>query len=94
MPNLLSKLSRATASRPIEPRSILMSLETYINIVEMENANANTLIPFWIWQEKQGEIYRLLKTYDNNHENDFVFFHLPLIQDCLATCNALSRLIT
>ena len=61
---------------------------SYTDIVEMEDPNKVALIPFWIWQDKQEDVYRLLKEYDNdNEENLFVYFKLPLLQDCLIHCN-------
>lgn len=60
----------------------------YINIVEMQDPKKNALLPFWIWQDKQTEIYRLLRQYENTEEdNQFVFFNLPLLADCFALCN-------
>lgn len=60
----------------------------YIDIIEMQNPAKNALLPFWVWQKKQQDVYRLLKRYDNDaEENKFVFFNLPLISDCLGLCN-------
>lgn len=61
---------------------------SYTDIVEMQDPHKNALLPFWLWQDKQTEVYRLLKQYDNgNEENKCVFFSLPLLQDCLSFCN-------
>lgn len=62
----------------------------YTNIVEMEDSQKTALLPFWIWQEKQSEIYRLLKEYDNDaKENHCIFFSLPLLLECLQFCSCI-----
>lgn len=62
--------------------------KSYTNIVEIKETPERFLLPFWIWQEKKDDIYRLLKEYDNDkQENRFVFFNLPLIADCLDSCS-------
>lgn len=61
---------------------------SYMNIVELQDPQKDALIPFWIWQEKQEEIYRLLKKYDNDaDENKCIYFSLPLIIECLKSCS-------
>ncbi len=61
---------------------------SYTDIVEIQDPHKNVLLPFWLWQDKQTEVYRLLKQYDNdNEENYCVFFSLSLLQDCLSFCN-------
>lgn len=61
---------------------------SYASIIESQDSGKNALLPFWIWQQKRDEIYRLLNQYNNdNKENKFVFFSLPLILDCLHFCN-------
>ncbi|MCH5248357.1 MAG: DEAD/DEAH box helicase family protein [Lachnospiraceae bacterium] len=63
---------------------------SYIDIVEMKDPQKNSLLPFWIWQDKQDEVYSLLRQYDNdNEENQFIFFSLPLLSDCLSSCNCM-----
>ena len=64
------------------------SPHSYTNIIEYQNSQKRMLLPFWIWQEKCSEVYRLLKEYDNDDEdNQFVFFNLPLLADSLDLCN-------
>ena len=64
--------------------------DSYIELVEIKESQKNMLLPFWIWQEKQEEVYRLLKQYDNAEEkNKFIYFNLPLIANCLQTCNCM-----
>lgn len=63
---------------------------SYINIVEMKNPQKDSLLPFWIWQEKKDDVYRLLNQYDNSDkENHCIFFSLPLILDCLPFCSCM-----
>lgn len=61
---------------------------SYIDIVEMQDPQKNFLIPFWIWQEEKDEIYSLLKQYDDD-KNAFIYFSLPLLFDCLPSCNCM-----
>ncbi len=63
---------------------------SYTDIVEMQDPHKNALLPFWLWQDKQTEVYRLLKQFDNDNEDNFcVFFSLPLLQNCLSSCNCI-----
>ena len=63
---------------------------TYHDVAVNGDPNQDVLIPFWIWQEKQDEIYDLLSKYNNNDEkNKFIYFNLPLIKDVLATCDCI-----
>ena len=60
----------------------------YIDILEMGDCSKTMLIPFWEWQRRQDEVYRLLSRYkDNQHES--IFFGLPLIEGCLETCDCI-----
>lgn len=61
---------------------------SYIDIVEMQDPQKNFLLPFWIWQDKRDNTYSLLRQYDNE-ENPFIFFNLPLLSDCLSSCNCM-----
>ncbi|MDR2905168.1 MAG: hypothetical protein LBU73_04360 [Helicobacteraceae bacterium] len=64
--------------------------EAYIDIIEQSDARKNAILPFWIWQNNFESIYKLLKQYENNdEENKFVYFCLPLIQDVLKTSNCI-----
>ena len=61
---------------------------SYINIVENSDPAKNAIIPFWMWQEKQTEVYTLLSKYNNNEErNRCIYFNLPLLDDSLSTCD-------
>lgn len=61
---------------------------SYINIVDHKEPAHSALIPFWIWQEKQTEIYGLLSKYNNEEEeNKCIYFSLPLLDESLATCD-------
>ena len=61
---------------------------SYINIVENRDPAKNAIIPFWMWQEKQTEVYTLLSKYNNDKEiNHCIYFNLPLLDDSLSTCD-------
>ncbi len=61
---------------------------SYINIVENCDPTKNTIIPFWVWQEKQNEIYKLLSKYNNGEEsNQCIYFNLPLLDDSFKICD-------
>ena len=61
---------------------------SYINIVENSDPAKNAVIPFWMWQEKQTEVYTLLSKYNNDEErNHCIYFNLPLLDDSLLTCD-------
>lgn len=66
------------------------NLNSYINIVEMQDPTKNALIPFWMWQEKTNEVLRILYEYNNDREeNKKIFFSLPLLGKDLSTCNCI-----
>lgn len=52
----------------------------FADIVENRNVFDNMLVPFWSWQDKYQEIYRLLC---ENRENAHIKFKLDLVKDCL-----------
>lgn len=61
---------------------------SFINIINNHDPSKNAIIPFWMWQEKQTEIYSLLSKYNTNEEeNHGIFFSLPLLDQSLATCD-------
>ena len=61
---------------------------SYINTVENPDPTRNALIPFWMWQEKQTDIYTLLTKYNNDQEkNHCIYFNLPLLDESLITCD-------
>lgn len=61
---------------------------SYINIVENPDPTRNAIIPFWMWQEKQTELYSLLAKYNNDHEkNHCIYFNLSLLDESLSTCD-------
>ena len=61
---------------------------SYYDIVNYCDPVKSALIPYWIWQEKQSEIYELLALYCTNEEkNKNIYFNLPLIKDNLNTCD-------
>lgn len=56
----------------------------FADIVENRNVFDNMLVPFWSWQDKFQEIYRLLC---ENRENEYIKFKLDLVKDCLKLCH-------
>jgi len=62
--------------------------KAYIDIIEQRDPTKIEILPFWIWQENQNEIYRLLRDYETN-ESKFVYFNLPLISNSLSTCSCI-----
>lgn len=61
---------------------------SYTNIVEIPDPSAKAIIPFWMWQEKQNEIYSLLAKNNNDDENNrCIYFNFPLIENSLPTCD-------
>lgn len=61
---------------------------SYINIVENCDLARTAIIPFWMWQEKQTEVYALLSKYNTDEENNHcIYFNLPLLADALSTCD-------
>lgn len=87
---------RLESSTPVYDEFISLFKETlkdynprsFIDIVEMGDCRKTMLIPFWEWQRRQDEVYRVLSKH-NNEKNSSIFFGLPLIEGCLETCDCL-----
>lgn len=62
--------------------------KNYIDIIEIKSRQKNMLVPYWEWQSKQEEIYRILTKY-NNKDNKAIYFGLPLIDRSLETCDCM-----
>lgn len=62
------------------------SYGSYVNVHDFEDKRQSILVPFWIWKDKYDEVLRLLKQY-NNDSNDFIYFSLPLINECFHYCS-------
>lgn len=61
---------------------------SYVNIVESQDPSKIFLLPFWIWQQKSSDIYRLLKNRDTSDDkNTFIYFSLPLLEGDFQLCN-------
>lgn len=61
---------------------------SYEKIVTIQDPLRSMLIPFWMWQGKSDDVYKLLAQYENDDEtNHCVFFHLALLADCFKACN-------
>ena len=59
---------------------------SYVDIVELGDPTKTAIIPFWMWQEKQIELYTILSRYNNDEdENQCIYFNLPLLTESLAT---------
>lgn len=54
----------------------------YSDIVDNKDPFVSMLVPFWTWQEKANQLYKLLSS---NQET--IKYNFPLIKDCLAFCN-------
>ena len=52
----------------------------FAEIVEGRNIYDNMLVPFWSWQEKSHEMYKLLC---ENREKEFIKFKLNLVKDSI-----------
>ena len=64
------------------------NVNSYIDIIENHDPTKSAIIPFWMWQEEQDEIYKLLSKYNNQDEgNQCIYYNLPLLADSLATCD-------
>lgn len=61
------------------------SEQEYSDIIEQKNPNYNMLLPYWIWQNKQQEVYNILST--NRSDDSDIIFKLPLIKDTFKICN-------
>lgn len=61
--------------------------KNYIDIVEMKNCQKNMLVPYWEWQSRQEQIYRILSKYKN--DNKAIYFGLPLIDRSLESCDCM-----
>ena len=60
----------------------------YTDVVENCDPTKTEMIPFWMWQSKQAEVYALLSKHNNDEEkNRCIYFNLPLLDDSLATCD-------
>lgn len=60
--------------------------QIFCDIIEHQDIRYNYLVPFWLWQEKCKEIYKLL-TIKEFSEEPFVRFNLPLLRNNWKTCN-------
>lgn len=62
--------------------------QSYIDIIESDNPYKRQLIPFWMWQNKQEEVYKVLSKYNTRDDtNENIYFKLPLIQKYLKVCD-------
>ena len=61
---------------------------SYINIIENCDPSKSAIIPFWMWQEKQTQMYTLLSRYNTNEEkNHCIYFNLPLLAAMRLFCD-------
>ncbi len=60
------------------------SEEKYYDIVESCMQYQSMVLPFWDWQEKAQQVYKIISAHK---EKKFVMFNFPLIKDCLNLCN-------
>ncbi|TDX49145.1 DEAD/DEAH box helicase family protein [Orenia marismortui] len=52
--------------------------------IEAKEPNINMLVPYWVWNNKIDDIYRILYKFK---DEDYMEFVLPLIKDSLHLCN-------
>lgn len=55
-----------------------------MDIVSSDNPYGNMLIPFWVWQEKNSEVLRILSEERGNDSN--IDFSIDLVKDILRYC--------
>ena len=66
------------------------NIKSYTNIVDNKDPTKQFLIPFWIWQEKQDKIYKIISKYNSDKEkNHCIYFKLPLIEESLLTSDCI-----
>lgn len=63
---------------------------SYTDIVELNDPQKRAMIPFWIWRESIPKVYELMSKHNNDDKkNTGIFFHLPLLEEYLETCNCI-----
>ncbi len=60
----------------------------YIDIIDLEDPVKRALIPFWMWQNKHSDIYRILAEYNKNKCPE-IYFPFPLLEYNLQTCQCI-----
>ena len=60
--------------------------QSFFDIIERQDPRYNFLVPFWIWQNQNKNIYNIL-TMKEFCDEPFILFNLPLLKDNWATCN-------
>lgn len=60
--------------------------QSFYDIKDNQDPLSTYLLPFWVWQNESGDIYKLL-TKKEYAEEEFVLFNLPLMRDNWKTCN-------
>lgn len=60
----------------------------YTDVVELRDCRKELVVPFWVWQRKHKDVYKILKQHCINEYQD-VFFGLPLIERCFETCDCI-----
>lgn len=62
--------------------------KSYYEIVERNDPTKIELLPFWLWQSKSQDVYRLISQYNNAEEsNSCIYYNFPLIKDTLDLCD-------
>lgn len=59
--------------------------QLYSDIVLKNDTSINMILPYWIWQNKYSEIYKILK--EKYPDSDYTLFNLPLISNVFKTCS-------
>lgn len=61
---------------------------SYTSIVGNHDPMKSVIVPFWVWQDRQTEVYAALSKYNNDEsKNQSVYFSLPLLEDTFSTCD-------
>ena len=60
----------------------------YIDIIDLEDPVKRALIPFWMWQNKHSDIYRILAEYNKNKCPE-IYFPFSLLEYNLQTCQCI-----
>lgn len=62
--------------------------KVFDNIALSSDPHERLLVPFWIWKDCQERIFRTIKGFENNlDDNKFILFSLPLLSRSFSMCN-------
>ena len=61
--------------------------KNYIDVIELKDYQKRLIVPYWVWQREQDDIYRILKKFEK--DDDSIRFALPLLDRSLETCDCI-----